>query len=105
VAVIHARLADPYGNAVLGGNLAVDWELTMSSERVIITAERVVDKLEERADTVGLRVTAVVEVLGGAKPTSCYPDYPLDSAEILRYVETCNRNGFGDYLKEFLEKS
>jgi glutaconate CoA-transferase subunit A len=103
VAVIHARLADPYGNAVLGGNLAVDWELTMGSERVIITAERVVDKLEERADTVGLRVTAVVEAPAGAKPTSCYPDYPLDSAEILRYVETCNSDGFADYLEEFLD--
>jgi glutaconate CoA-transferase subunit A len=102
VAVIHARLADPYGNAVLGGNLAVDWELTMGSERVIITAERVVDKLEERADTVGLRVNAVVEAPGGAKPTSCYPDYPLDSAEILRYVETCTRGGFAEYLREFV---
>jgi glutaconate CoA-transferase subunit A len=103
VAVIHARLADPSGNAVLGGNLAVDWELTMGSERVIITAERVIDKLEERADIVGLRVSAVAEAPGGAKPTSCYPDYPLDSAEILRYVETCNSDGFDDYLKEFLE--
>ena len=101
VAVIHARLADPYGNAVLGGNLAVDWELTMGSERVVITAERVVDKLGERADTVGLRVTAVVEAPGGAKPTSCYPDYPLDSAEILRYVETCARGEFAKYLTEF----
>ncbi|HID62458.1 MAG TPA: CoA transferase subunit A [Anaerolineae bacterium] len=105
VAVIHARLADPYGNAVLGGNLAVDWELTMSSERVIITAERVVDKLEERADTVGLRVTAVVEAPAGARPTSCYPDYPLDSAEILRYVETCARGGFAEYLEEFINNS
>jgi glutaconate CoA-transferase subunit A len=103
VAVIHARLADPSGNAVLGGNLAVDWELSMGSERVIVTAERVVDKLEERADIVGLRVNAVVEALGGARPTSCYPDYPLDSAEILRYVETCNSDGFEDYLREFLE--
>jgi glutaconate CoA-transferase subunit A len=102
VAVIHARLADPYGNAVLGGNLAVDWELTMGSQQVIITAERVVDKLEERADIVGPRVTAVVEAPGGAKPTSCYPDYPLDSAEILHYVETCASGGFEDYLKEFL---
>jgi glutaconate CoA-transferase subunit A len=103
VAVIHARLADPSGNAVLGGNLAVDWELTMSSERVIITAERVVDKLEERADVVGMGVNAVVEAPGGAKPTSCYPDYPLDSAEILRYVETCASGGFADYLKEFIK--
>ncbi len=90
---------------MLGGNLAVDWELTMGSERVIITAERVVDKLEERADTVGLRVTAVVEAPGGAKPTSCYPDYPLDSAEILRYVETCASGQFAEYLNEFLELS
>jgi glutaconate CoA-transferase subunit A len=71
---------------------------------VIITAERVVDKLEERADVVGLRVNAVVEAPGGAKPTSCYPDYPLDSAEILRYVETCASGGFEEYLKEFLEE-
>ena len=102
VAVIHARLADPSGNAVLGGNLAVDQELSMAADRVIITAEQVVDKLEERADIVGLRVRAVVEAPGGARPTSCYPDYPLDAAEILRYVETCAGGGFAEYLREFI---
>ncbi|MBU0703067.1 MAG: CoA transferase subunit A [Chloroflexi bacterium] len=39
VAVIHALRADRAGNAVLGGNLAVDVELSLAAERVIVTAE------------------------------------------------------------------
>jgi glutaconate CoA-transferase subunit A len=103
VAVIHAVLATRDGDAVLRGNLAVDCQLAMAADRVIITAERVVEKLDEPLDVIGVAVDAVVEVPRGAVPTSCWPDYPLDSAEILHYVEACTSGEFEAYLSAFLD--
>ena len=105
VAVIHARQADRWGSAVLGGNLAVDCELSLAAERVVVTADAVVDRLDAPADVLGARVVAVVEVPGGAKPTSCYPDYPLDGAEILNYVEMASQGGFEEYLGRVLGRN
>lgn len=102
VAVIHAVLATRDGDAVLRGNLAVDCQLAMAADRVIITAERVVEKLDEPLDIIGVAVDAVVEAPRGAAPTSCWPDYPLDSAEILRYVEACTSGEFEAYRNAFL---
>jgi glutaconate CoA-transferase subunit A len=101
VAVIHARAADRAGNALLGGNLAVDWELSLAARKTIVTAERLVEELEGQADILGLYVNAVVEAPRGAHPTSCYPDYPLASEKILNYVEACVAGRFEEYLKEF----
>jgi len=109
VAIIHARAADRSGNALLGGNLAVDWELSLAAEKTIVTTERVVEGpalspvegLEGRAEILGLYVNAVVEAPRGAHPTSCYPDYPLASEEILDYIEACAAGRFDEYLEEF----
>ncbi len=103
VAVIHARAADRSGNALLGGNLAVDWELSLAAEKTIVTAEHLVEQLEGQADILSLYVNAVVKARQGAHPTSCYPDYPLASEEILDYVEACAAGRFDAYLEEFIK--
>lgn len=105
VAVIHVREADHWGNAAFIGNRALDWQLTFAAERVILTAERVVPRLERLADIPGVRVSAVVEAPRGAWPTSCYPEYPMDGKELLRYVEMCQAGQFEGYLREFLERN
>jgi len=105
VAVIHARAADRSGNALLGGNLAVDWELSLAAKKTIVTTECLVEELEEQAEVLGLFVNAVVESPRGAHPTSCYPDYPLASEEILNYVEACAAGRFDEYLEEFINFS
>ena len=102
VAVIHARAADRAGNALLGGNLAVDWELSLAAEKTIVTAERVVQEPLRQADLLGICVAAIVEAPQGAHPTSCYPDYPLASEEILNYVEACAAGRFEEYLQRFI---
>ena len=102
VVVIHAPVATRTGDVVLRGNLAVDYQLAMAADRVIITAERVVEKPDEPLDIIGVAVDAVVEAPRGAAPTSCWPDYPLNGIEILRYVEACTGGGFDAYLKAFL---
>ncbi len=98
IAIIHVLKADRSGNAILGGNPTIDEMLTHVAKTVILTAEEVVDRLPGPVDIVGLPVTAVCHVPRGAWPTSCYPAYPLDGEEILRYIDACNNGSFEDYV-------
>jgi glutaconate CoA-transferase subunit A len=101
IAILHALAADRGGNAQFGRNLGVDQELALASGKVIVTAERVVDRLEH-ADIIAPLVTAVVEAPGGAWPTSCHPLYPLAGEEIMDYMEACGRQDFEGHLKQRL---
>lgn len=98
VAIIHAPIADRFGNARLLGNLAIDQELSLAAKCVIITAEEIVDELDAPLELTGLSVTAVVPTPRGAWPTSCYPHYPLDGEEILRYIDACAAEKFEEYI-------
>jgi glutaconate CoA-transferase subunit A len=104
VAVIHVLKADKFGNCILGGNPTVDLELALVANKVIITAEEVVDQLSPEvdgpapADIPGHLVTAVIHQPNGAWPTSCYPLYPVDGEEILRYINACNNGKFDEYI-------
>ena len=102
VAVLHALEADRLGNARLVGNLGLDRELGMASERVIVTAERVVDRLQGPLELPGAGVDVVVQAPRGAWPTSCYPEYPLDGQEVLAYVDSCSAGQFNGYLERFI---
>ncbi|MBI5565388.1 MAG: CoA transferase subunit A [Chloroflexi bacterium] len=102
VAVIHAPVADRFGNARLKGNLSVDQELSMVAKRVIVTAEEIVDELTAPIELTGLSVTAVVSAPRGAWPTSCYPGYAVDGEEILRYTDACAANKFEDYARTLI---
>jgi glutaconate CoA-transferase subunit A len=104
VMVIHAPVADRSGNAKVHGNLALDRELGLAADQVIITAERVVERLAGPLELAGVGVDYVVEVPRGAWPTSCYPDYPLDGNELLDYVEACASGQFDAYLERFLAR-
>jgi len=101
VAVIHALEADHDGNACIGANQGVDRELSLVADKVIITAEKVVPRLE-KVDIVGIVVDAVVEIPGGAWPTSCYPSYALDGLAILDYVEQIGSESYHPLLDTWL---
>ena len=101
VAVIHALEADLDGNACIGANQGVDRELSLVADKVIITAEKVVPRLE-KVDIVGIVVDAVVETPGGAWPTSCYPSYALDGLAILDYVEQIGSESYNPLLDTWL---
>jgi glutaconate CoA-transferase subunit A len=98
VAVIHAPLADRFGNARLMGNLAIDQEISLAAKCVIVTAEEIVDELDAPLELTGLSTTAVVHAPRGAWPTSCYPHYHLAGEEILRYIDACAANRFAEYI-------
>ncbi len=101
VVVVHAPVADRSGNARLGGNLGLDRELALACDEVIVTTERLVDRLDGPLEFAGVKTTAVVEAPRGAWPTSCYPDYPIDGDELLDYVQACSDGGFQAYLERF----
>jgi glutaconate CoA-transferase subunit A len=103
VAVLHALKADRQGNALLNRNQGVDPELSMAADRVIITAEEIVDELDT-VDIVGPIVTAVAHAPRGAWPTSCHPLYPMDGIEMLAYLDACGREGFDEYLQALLAR-
>ena len=108
VAVIHVPVADREGNAAVFINKAYDRELGLTADRLIVTTERIVERFQDlgsEIDILGRRVAALVHAPGGARPTSCYPDYPLDSLAIMDYVEACNRGEFEHYLEQFVHKS
>lgn len=100
VAIIHVLKADHSGNAILGGNPTIDEMLTHVAQTVILTAEEVVEKLDGPLELTGLPVTAVCHVPHGAWPTSCYPNYPLDGEEILRYIDACHAGKFEEYIQQ-----
>jgi hypothetical protein len=89
---------------MIKGNLALDKELLLAAKKIILTAERLVDKVEGEISTLAAKVDAVVLAPQGAYPTSCYPYYPLDGEEILKYVDACAQGHFDDYLARFLNE-
>lgn len=104
VAVIHALQADPDGNADTGRNRSADEELTLASRQVIVTTEKIVPELT-RADLAGPFVSAVIPAPGGARPTSCHPNYPFDGQAILDYTEAVSDPAsFKVYLERWLEQ-
>ena len=100
VAVLHALEADPEGNAALGRHWGVDRELSLIASTVIITAERIVPRLDQ-ADVIAPSVRAVVEAPGGAWPTSCHPLYPLDGMALLRYTDVAETPDQATLLAEW----
>lgn len=102
VSIIHALAADPHGNADIGKNKGVDEELALASDLVFVTSEKIIPELTH-AEIVSPMVDGVVEISGGALPTSCYPDYPMDGKEILRYTENVsNPDNFEAYMQSLI---
>lgn len=109
VAIVHAPMADEQGNTWLGGQHAVDAQLAMAAEYTIVTTERIVPTAEIKAaqggaGLVSFMVDAVVEVPGGAHPTSCYPDYPLDVVHLTRYLRQARRGATAEYLARYVNE-
>jgi len=108
VAAIHVLEADPYGNAYFRGNAGVDRELARVSDKVILTAEKLVatEELGRRAEGVQIcsfEVHAVVVAPWGAHPTSCYPHYTLDMWHLNDYVKMARDDDqFESYLRKYV---
>jgi glutaconate CoA-transferase subunit A len=105
VVIIHGIEADQAGNVRINQNLGIDLELMYVAKTVICTVERLTDVLRKTADSViipAVGVDVIVHTPNGASPTSCYPLYAVDGAEIMHYVEMCNQGEFDLYLEQAL---
>jgi glutaconate CoA-transferase, subunit A len=72
VTVVHAQRADRDGNVQMWGLLGVQKEAVLAAERVLVTVEEVVDRLDPRPGAIVLPswvISAVAEVPGGAHPS------------------------------------
>jgi glutaconate CoA-transferase, subunit A len=108
VAILHGLEADPYGNVKLNNNLGVDMELVYIADTVIVTVEKLVERVEKSLDGAMLPAPGanhIIHIPRGAWPTSCYPNYPLDGGEFLRYIDYCNAGKFEEYLADFIATS
>ena len=107
VAVIHALEGDAEGNVKLNNNLGVDMELVYIADTVVVTVERLVERVEPSVDGPIIPspgVTYMVHAPRGAYPTSCYPLYPVGGGELMRYVDACNAGKFDAYVAELINQ-
>jgi glutaconate CoA-transferase, subunit A len=82
-AILHAQQADRRGNVQLWGLPGVQKEAALAAEKVIVTVEEIVDRLQLRPGGVLLPswcITAVAEVPGGAAPSYAAGYYERDNA-------------------------
>lgn len=105
VAVLHGLEADAEGNVALNNNLGLDLELVYLAQTVIVTVEKVVDRVTPAVGRTIIPAPGASHIAvarRGAWPTSCYPEYPVSGSELMRYVDQCNAGMFNSYLAELL---
>jgi glutaconate CoA-transferase subunit A len=102
VSLIHALKADIDGNVMIGGNQAIDMELALTADTVIVSAEEIVPELN-KADIVAPLIDGVVLAPNGAAPSSCHPYYPMDGKAFLTYTETVSEpESFKLFMNDWL---
>ncbi|WP_245902808.1 CoA transferase subunit A [Salinigranum rubrum] len=90
---VHVQRASPAGDAHLWGNTGVTYEGVRAADRVVVTAEEVVDESVITSDPSRTRITreqvdAVVEVPFGAHPSPLAGRYHRDNDFYLEYAES-----------------
>ncbi|MBA6414252.1 CoA transferase subunit A [Parahaliea sp. F7430] len=113
VALIHADRADARGVCQIEGpdHYLDDW-FVRAADTTIVSCEEIVDTdyfhdpirarqvFWERSET-----TTVVEIPGGAHPSSCNPQYGFDVPHFKTYVASAKEEGgFAAYCEKFLGK-
>lgn len=110
--VIHAPMADKYGNVLYFENRQLpsnlDLVATRTTRNVIVTVEEVVDSnLVRRLSHLNLvprfRTTAIVEVPYGAHPSSCLQVYDNDREHLKMYAQVARDPAeFKKYLDKYV---
>lgn len=105
-ALIHAQYADTKGNVRIEEPFASDLIMARASEKVIVSAEKIISIKEMRSLKPNIpyyEVTAVVEAPYGAHPTNCYPGYAYDREHMALYVAS-TKKGLKEFKEEYLDK-
>ena len=108
VALIHAPLADKFGNVWVGVRRE-QMLMAHASTETFVTAEEIVDgnlmdDEKMKAGTIpGLYITAMAEAKQGAWPLGIPGGYDSDRDHLARYVQLARTDeGFQQYLGEFV---
>ncbi len=94
VTVIHAQQADHQGNVLMWGITGVNKEAVLAAERVLVTVEEVVDRLDPRPGGVLLPtwvIDAVAEAPGGTYPSYTAGYYERDNSAYVHW-DTISRD-------------
>lgn len=90
VAVVHTHLADRRGVVATPPVAAFLWDadagIARAADRVIVTAERIVERLDEPGLLTGFDVDVVVEAPRGASPLALPGSYGTDEAWLAGYL-------------------
>jgi len=84
-ALIHAQYADKDGNVFIEDPL-IDNLIVSASKNVIVSVEKIVDKLE-KITIQKEKIKSIVEIKSGALPTSCFKFYNYDLNKIKEFAE------------------
>jgi glutaconate CoA-transferase subunit A len=108
VALLQAQKADRFGNVQMYGTMGNDVELAKVSSKVIVSVEELVDTEEllrepEKTALPGHLVDAVVELKGGAYPSSCLPYYDVDFQYFLDYSDAVAEGRLADYVSGHID--
>jgi glutaconate CoA-transferase subunit A len=96
VTILHAQQVDAAGNVLLRGIVGAAKEAAMAAERLLITVEEQVPRLETDLNAVVLPawlITAVSIVPGGAWPSYAQGYYPRDNRFYLAWDEIARERG------------
>ena len=107
ICIIHAELADERGNAQCWGGNQQEWDMAMSADKVIISAEQIVTVHKTRENpsktTVpGHMVDAVVHIPYGAHPTAAAGFYHFDTEHMRLYMDHVSSGKSDEYLSRFV---
>lgn len=109
VGIIHAQASDEMGNVQISGYEFMDQDIAKSSERVIVTTEKIVSSKEirrhpERTTIPFFCVDAVVRLPYGAYPSECWDLYEADFDHFAHFADRTNKNGI-DGAREYVAES
>lgn len=105
-ALIHVQEADEEGNAVIEQPVFEDVLMAKASRNVILSAEKIVSnqrlrRIPEKVNIPHFLVSAVVPVEYGAKPCSCFPQYPYGEKEVERFKALKEAAELDRWLQDF----
>jgi glutaconate CoA-transferase, subunit A len=103
VTVIHAQKADRKGNVLLWGILGVQKEAALAADKVIVTVEEIVDRLEAPPNACILpkwAVSAVCHVPGGTFPSYAHGYSERDNRSYIAWdAISREREGFTAWIQ------
>ena len=108
VGIIHVHKADRFGNAMINGISGFAAELARASQRLIISAEQIVEteyfrKQPERTIIPYYLVDAVVEAPFGSHPGEMCYEYRRDEEQIREWVQASREaHTARDYLDKYI---